>query len=351
MLSGIATIVLVVGVLLVGVGIYQRIKAGRVSKAAHVPTGDAATRGASVAGKGGAISVEGPVVCPEPLLSPVTQTPCLYYEVDVTGFWKEGNNNRSKKYYDDKLGVTFAVDDGTGPVKVLASGGGAFELKRTFRETRREGALDDIRNLVGNTKPIYFQSFAFPNPPMSKANKFECVERVLPVLPKAYVCGKSEGDSIGGATFARLMVSGRSRDEVLGRALKASKYTLFGGAGAAAVGVVLGVIAVVMAPAVEAAPPSFAAPPVASADLGYDEAPAAEPLAPAAEAADPCAQVRSCCEAIGSSFGGGAQRSCESAAAGATPGCVDYLTMNAQIHGTAGHPLQGRLPPACLPSE
>src|SRR5690606_31546726 len=112
MLSGIATIVLVVGVLLVGVGIYQRIKAGRVSKAAHVPTGDAATRGASVAGKGGAISVEGPVVCPEPLLSPVTQTPCLYYEVEVTGHWKEGNNNRSKKYYDDKLGVTFAVDDG-----------------------------------------------------------------------------------------------------------------------------------------------------------------------------------------------------------------------------------------------
>src|SRR5687767_10667810 len=108
------------GIVALVFGAFQRFKSGRLAKAPFVKSHDAATRGDQVAGAKGAISVEGDVKCPEPLISPVTGTPCLYYEVKVVGQWKDGDSTKSKEYFADKRVAAFALDDGSGPVPVAA---------------------------------------------------------------------------------------------------------------------------------------------------------------------------------------------------------------------------------------
>src|SRR5438045_2147495 len=83
-------------------GLVQKHKSGRLAGAPLVKSRDAATRGGEVAGPKGAISVEGAVHCAQPLVSPVTGTPCLYYEVKVVGHWKEGDTTKTKDYYAEK---------------------------------------------------------------------------------------------------------------------------------------------------------------------------------------------------------------------------------------------------------
>ncbi len=224
-------------------GFMQKFKAGRLSKAPFVTTGDAAAKGESVAGEKGAISVQGAVKAPKLLTSPVTGTACLYYELKVVGKWKDGDSEKSKDYVDEKSATQFVVDDGSGAIRIDASKGGDFDcMEKVFDEIKKEGMFVDFKSAVDKDQPIMFGNYAFQNPPMSAANKFECIEKVVKPQQQLFVLGKIESGAIGSPSWTSLILSSKSRDELLGSTAKAAKSFLIGGAAAAGVGVILGVV-------------------------------------------------------------------------------------------------------------
>lgn len=240
-MGAIAAILIAGGIVALIVGGYLKFKGGRITKTPLVPTGDAASNPAS-AGEKGLISVQGKIECPEPLLSPVTQTPCLYYDLKVVGSWKEGDNNKSKDYVHEKVAAPFMIDDGSGGVAVDASKGGDMDMQKTFDETKKEGFFADLKGAVGKGEPIMFGNYAFANPAMSKANKFQCIERIVPMPEKAFALGKLEEGVVTSSGMLGLMLSPKSREELLGSAAKNSKMAFIGGAAAAGVGLVVGVV-------------------------------------------------------------------------------------------------------------
>jgi hypothetical protein len=246
-MSYVAVILVVGGIVALVWGAMQKYKAGRLAKAPFVSTGDAGSQGSKVAGERGAISVEGRVTVVEPLRSPVTGSECLYYELEVVGSWKDGDSKESKKYLEEKRAADIRLDDGSGAVRIDANQGGDFEpLKQTFDETKKEGFLADLKSAIGKGKPIMFGHYAFTNPVNSKASEFRCIERVMPVQPRLYVCGKSADNAIGSPNWTSLVMSHKSRDELLGSTGKSAKLFLVSGAVAAAAGTALGLIANLM---------------------------------------------------------------------------------------------------------
>jgi hypothetical protein len=259
-MAGIAALLVVAAIVALIWGGLQKFKAGRLAAAPFAKSNDVATRGASVAGNKGAVSVEGNVRCDAPLVSPVTGTPCLYYKVKVVGSWKEGDSTKSKDYYNDEQAVGFAVDDGSGPVPVDARKGGDFDLDKKYDETKKEGFFADIKNAVGMKEPIVFGNFAFQNPPMSVADKFNCTEYVLPVHPRVFVLGKHDSGVITTPSWTSLIISKKTRDQLMGSTAKAAKFSFIGGGAGLALGMMLGLVAHFTAPKkAEAAPTVVAA--------------------------------------------------------------------------------------------
>jgi len=187
---------LLVGLGIVGfiIALMQKRKSGRIAGTPFVSTGEVVQKGDSVVGPKGAVSVQGQVICQNPLISPVTQTPCLYYEVTVVGKWKEGDSTKNKTYVEEKQAAAFSLDDGTGPVSIVAPKGGDFEpFDKSFEETRKEGFFDDLKAAFGKGKPMPFGHYEFHNPIGSKASEFTCTERVFKIHPQLYALGKQIG--------------------------------------------------------------------------------------------------------------------------------------------------------------
>ena len=238
-MGAIAAILVAGGIVALIVGAYLQFKGGRITKTPFVPTGQAA----STAGK---VSVQGAVQCPEPLASPVTGTPCLYYVLKVEGFWKAGDSNKSKVYTEEKVAAPFQLDDGSGGVPIDVSGGGDVDMQKTFDETKKEGFFADLKGAVGKGEPMMFGNYAFHNPPMSKANKFKCTERIVPMPSQAFALGKMEQGVITGAGMLGLMLSPKTRDELMGSSAKNAKMAFIGGAAAAGLGMVVGAISAIL---------------------------------------------------------------------------------------------------------
>ncbi len=296
-MATIATIVCVLGIIALIWGVMQKMKAARLNAAPFAKTGDVAQKGDSVAGPKGAISVEGDVRCPAPLLSPVTGTPCVYYELKVTGEWKDGDSTKSKEYVSEKRAAAFSLDDGSGEVRIVAEQGGDFDaLEKIFDETKKEGFFADLKNAIGKGKPIEFGKYAFENPVNSKADKFTCTEHVLKVSPRMFALGKYADGAITSPAWRSLLLSNQSRDSLFGAAEKAAKQFIMGGAGALALGVILGVVSTLTAKpagaetaaaessvAVQAANPAAAAPSAAGAERTVSAV---------------CKKTKACCEAL-----------------------------------------------------
>lgn len=240
-MGAIAALLIAGGIVAVIVGAFLKFKGGRISKTPLVATGEAARNPAS-ADSSGKISVQGGVRCPQPLIAPASGTPCLYYSLKVEGSWKEGDATKSKTYVEDKQAAAFQLDDGSGAIPIDASGGGDLELKQTYNESKKEGFFADLKAAVGKGEPMMFGQYAFHNPPMSKADKFRCVEMIVPLPEKAFALGKLKDGVVTGAGMLGLMLSQKSRDELLGSSAKNAKMAFIGGAAAAGVGLVVGVV-------------------------------------------------------------------------------------------------------------
>jgi hypothetical protein len=219
-------------------GIFQRLKVGRVSGAPLVKTGEAAARGPAAAGQRGAVSAEGNVLCPQPLVAPVSGTPCLYYEIKCTARWKDGNAERQKEIARERVAAEFAIDDGSGPVRVEANQGGDFEPTQRKSETKGTGLLGGITGT-----DLEFGQYRVSTGALSLGTKYTVEETVLPLTPRLYVCGKATAHhSIGSPDWRQMLLSAKSRDELLGSASRGAKMFLAGGTAALALGATLATV-------------------------------------------------------------------------------------------------------------
>lgn len=240
---------LVLGVLALVGGVFSRVRAGRIANTPFASTGDVASKGLAVAGPKGAISTEGRVVAPQLATSPVTGTPCLYYEVAVTASWKVGDSVQSHRVTDEKVAAPFALDDGSGAIRIDASKGGDLGTKTTFQKKQSRGLMSAFTG-----KPLSFGERGFSVPQGIRVGltvipdhaEFEVVERCLPMPEKLYANGKLDNGAIGSPNWTSLVLSTKSRDELLAGTATMAKRLLIGGAAASAAGAVLAGIGAMM---------------------------------------------------------------------------------------------------------
>jgi hypothetical protein len=273
---------LILGLLALAGGIYKKLLAKKIMKAPLVKSGDAASRADSVAGPRGEISVQGMGVCAAPLRSPVSGTECVYYEYTVKESWdekifNEESQKEESKHFEETLfehtdAANFSVDDGSGPVPIVAGKGGDFELAKTFGQSQG-GGLGMVKEFVSGLKDIIKggnPTLVFGNVRIVSASvdafstervleiyegdtlvktyrggkdistKMTVEERVLKTSQRLYVCGKVvEGGRIGSSGWSSLLISLKTRDELLGSTVKFMKELLIGGAAATEVGLLM----------------------------------------------------------------------------------------------------------------
>jgi hypothetical protein len=281
-MAGFAALLVGIGIIVVIYGLIQRAKVGRVS-APVFPTGQLSQGGAAAAGPSGTAAVEGNVLCQQPLMSPVTGKACLYYSLKVTSFRKEGDKTKENTLRDEKMSAQFAVDDGSGPLFIDAREGGDFEPEEKFNDSRKTGLLGGI---VG--QDLQFGNLIVPTGALALGTEYRVEERVLPVQQWLYVNGKMSqqgANVLSKPGFPRsLIISHRTRDEVLGKAQTGAKYSLIGGASSVGVGAILGVVSSLLGggeavaadtqaaatPVVETAAPAAAPPPVVDQQAAMD---------------------------------------------------------------------------------
>lgn len=245
--GAIGAILCALGIIALIYGGMQKYKAGRLSSTPLVRSGDVARDGDAVAGERGAISTEGAVRCDAPLISPCSGTPCLAYELRVVGRWKSGDKQRSKTYVEELRAAAFTVDDGSGPVAVDASNGGDFDpWQEGFDERKNEGFLADLKGAVGKGEPIMFGRYAFENPPMSKADRFQCTEKYLPLVQSLYVVGKFEDGCIQAPAWTALILSDKGRAALMIETAGGAKKALMAGGAMIGVGALLGLVSQLM---------------------------------------------------------------------------------------------------------
>ena len=270
------------GIIAIIYGFMMRSRVGRVTDAPFVKTGEAAQKGAAAANAKGAISVEGNVGCPSPIVSPVSGTTCLYYEVVVTAAWKDGDTHKTKELGKEKRAAQFSVDDGTGPVWIDARDGGDFEPNQVKTETKGTGLMGGITG-----QDLAFGNYRVSTGMLSMGTKYTVKESVLPAVPKVYVCGKvGSSNEILKPGWRNLLVTNKSREDYLGHALVHAKFALMGGAGGMVLGIILGIVSSMMGPsAAEAAAAAKASASAAQAQVAAAAAVASANAAAAAATA------------------------------------------------------------------
>ena len=224
----IGLVIVTLGILGIIWGVIQKLKAGRVADAPLASTGDVASKGKSLAGPKGQISAQGDVACQQPLTAPVSGTPCLWYRVKCTAEWKEGDTNKSKVLDEQKVAAQFSINDGSGPVWVDAGEGGDFEPTQTKRETKGTGILGGITGTE-----LTFGNYRVQTGMLNMGTKYSVEEELLPLVPRMYACGKiSDQGGIGSPSWRQLILSSKSREELLSSAMKGAKMFLAAGAAA-----------------------------------------------------------------------------------------------------------------------
>ena len=306
----VASILILIGIVGLIYGIMEKLKAGRVMDAPLVSTGDAASKGPQVAGNRGAISAQGGVTCQQPLISPMSGVPCLYYEIKCTATWKDGDSEKSKEIDKQKVAAQFAIDDGTGPVWVDAREGGDFEPSQSKSETKSTGL---IAGITGGD--LMFGQYRVSTGLLSIGTKYQVEEKVLPMQQRLYVCGKAAegGGAITAPSWRALIMSNKTRDDLLASAMKGSKIALIVGASAMVVGIAMGVVSSMMGGGDSSSA-------TATADSAAPEATGAAPADTAAVATNkPSAVVPTKGGTKGTTTKPGTTAAAPAAAAGAAP--------------------------------
>ncbi|MDX2011904.1 MAG: GIDE domain-containing protein [Myxococcaceae bacterium] len=236
-------LLLLVGVAVLGFGLFQHLKGKRILSAPFKTTGELAKNPVSPDPKG-AMSTEGKVVPPaQPLLSPCTKQPCLAYEVKVERLWEKiettQDGTKTVKGSDTldtlKGGAVFGLDDGSGAIRVDVSKGADFD-------SYKDGFKKEL-NGRGWASQIQFGELSYDVPVISDSEKytigFKATEKYVPVEGSLFVLGKLEGASIVKPGWRAMMASAKGREGLLGSIQKKKKFSFIGGGVAAVLSIPL----------------------------------------------------------------------------------------------------------------
>lgn len=224
---------LLIGLGALGFGVFAHFKGKRILAAPFRGTGELAQNPTSSDPKG-LISTEGNVVAPaQALLSPITKTPCLHYEVEVRRHYEkteqtqdgEKTEKGSDKAEGMEGGAVFGLDDGSGVIYVDATKGGDFDTrKQSFKEKIEIGMRVPAELVFGELR------LRTPRlPDGDNTTHFEAVEKIVPLGGALFALGKIDGGKITKPGWRSMLFSSKGRDGLLAQTAKHKKYGLISG--------------------------------------------------------------------------------------------------------------------------
>jgi hypothetical protein len=226
-------LLLIVGLAVLGFGLYNMMAAKRVLAAPFKKTGDLAKNPVSEDPKG-AMSTEGKVIPPaQQLLSPCTKQPCLAYEVKIERLYEKTETTQdgtktvkgSETLDTVKGGAIFGLDDGSGAFNIDVSKGADFD-------NMKEGFKKEINGHSGSSH-ISFGEYTYDVPAIGSDRGwtigFKATEKYVPVEGNLFVLGKLEGNAIVKPGWRSMMTSAKGREGLLGSLEKKKKFSFIGG--------------------------------------------------------------------------------------------------------------------------
>lgn len=200
------------------VGLMQHLKMKKILAAPFKKTGEVAAN-PSVADPQGRISTEGAVQPGQQgLVAPCSGKPCLYYEIEVIQHWHRyvTTENGTKKetgkntVTTQKVGSTFFVNDGSGPVAVDASKGMDVELEKSFNQ--KQGVS------WGDVQFGQFRTSVSVPGGDKTGDGVECIEKLVAPTGNLFVMGKLVAGTITkeDGMLGKLLASTKGRDALVG---------------------------------------------------------------------------------------------------------------------------------------
>ncbi len=233
-------ILLVVAAVLVFVHVRARKKVGALLTASAQTVSQMLGTAKTLAGELGAgsfsemVEVSGQVRCPGPLISPLGERPCVYYDMSVRRQYEEdteerdaqGNVRRATRRGSETMSsqserVDFELADQTGAIAVRLEGADFDGLTETVE--RFEPA--------GGALQLQLGRFAMSVPTLGHGRRtlgYQYSERVLPAEGRLTVIGQAS-DQGGEMTVGRggpaFIVTPRTKAELVGGAQRTVKWT------------------------------------------------------------------------------------------------------------------------------
>jgi hypothetical protein len=234
-------VLLVLGVILIFVYVRSKRRAGYLIAARASKVGELEQTASTVASEidGGGFrhfaELSGQAVCPNPLISPLAEEPCLYYSMAITRRYEEeyytrdknGNQVRRTRTGTDVMSsesrqVDFELDDGSGQLAINVQGADFDGLMETV--DRFEPG--DVRGGVIRTRHGTIRVGAVGRNRRTLGYQYD--ERILPLDRRLTVVGEVSDArgaldcGTGGPVF---IVSTRTKKEMIGSAEKIAKIT------------------------------------------------------------------------------------------------------------------------------
>ena len=235
--------VLIVGLAVLGFGLYNMMAAKRVLAAPFKKTGELAKNPISEDPKG-AMSTEGKVVAPATtLLSPCTKQPCLAYELKIERLYEktetteDGTKTTKGSTVLDTIkgGTVFGLDDGSGVFNVDVSKSADFD-------NMKDGFKKELNGRSWSSQ-IQFGEYSYDVPAIGSSDGytigFKATEKYVPVEGNLFVLGKLEGNALVKPGWRSMMTSSKGREGMLGSLEKRKKFSFIGGGIATALAIPL----------------------------------------------------------------------------------------------------------------
>lgn len=195
----------------------------------------------------------GDIECDQPLTSQLGEHACVYYRMSVRRkydeeYWEKDNNgNQVRKtrtgtdvVSDTKESCPFYVKDETGKMLVVPDGAKFDALIQS---------VSKFEPAVSNGLGIGFGRFQLTTPSLQSGRRtlgYHYEEHVLPLNRRVTIMGQVN-DKMGQlamrkAEGQKLLISTRSKEEMVGSAQKTAKIMFFSAIGSAVLGVVLAIV-------------------------------------------------------------------------------------------------------------
>jgi len=196
--------------------------------------------------------LKGQVLCPQPLISELTKTPCAYYEMKVIREYEETYTDRdndgnreertrrgSETISQNTQSAIFYLQDATGKVR-LETRGAAIDTVKVLDEFRPEQGQ---RLLSFGTFSLNLMDITLGNNRSTLGYRF--VEQILPLDRDLYVLGQireENGALVLGQPSEKkkdFIIALRSEEELLASAKNNADYAFYGAMTACALGAAL----------------------------------------------------------------------------------------------------------------